>query len=393
MRRATLPALALALAAVLAACTAGDGSGLDANGRPLSEGGALPLPLAPTLAALQVNVFDRSCALSGCHAGSTAPLGLRLDAGFSYAQLVGRASVERPDRLRVAPGSPDASYLVQKVEGVATVGGRMPLNLPPLGADAVAALRAWIAAGAPPTAGATGIRVAATRPAAGSVTPALPASLDVDFTAPVDAATLTAATVVIDRSGGDRDFADGDEVAVAAAALALDPVGRTRLTIDLAGVPDVADLYRLRLFGSGGAIIRDATGAALDGDGDGRPGGDFGAIFTIGDRFVGVQPTLVSIQEAVFTPVCTLCHHGPRPAGELNLEAGSSAAALIGVKRPFDPEIRVIPGDAANSFLVMKLEGNLPLPSQGERMPVGGPFLPPPAIDAIRAWIAGGAPP
>lgn len=374
----------------LAGCSAGDGSGLDANGRPLGE--AESLPLAPTLASLQVNLFDRSCAVAGCHAGGTAPLGLRLDRGFSYASLVGQASVERPDLRRVAPGAPDDSYLIDKIEGSATVGGRMPLNQPQLSAELRAAVREWIVAGAPPSAAATS-RVFATEPAAGGLAAVLPATLSISFSRAIDAATLSAATVLLDRSGVDRSFSEGNEVTIVIAALVLEPTARQQLTIDLTGVPDVGDVYRLRLLGSGGAPIRDSAGAALDGDGDGIDGGDFSARFTVGDRFVGMQPTLASIQEAVFTPVCTACHYGPVPAGELNLEAGNSAAGLIGVKRPFDPEIRVIAGDAANSFLVMKLEGNLPLLSQGQQMPLGGPFLPPTAIAVIRAWIDTGAAP
>ncbi|HET6719675.1 MAG TPA: Ig-like domain-containing protein [Rhodocyclaceae bacterium] len=374
----------------LAGCSAGDGSGLDANGRPLGE--AESLPLAPTLASLQVNLFDRSCAVAGCHAGGTAPLGLRLDRGFSYASLVGPASVERPDLRRVAPGAPDDSYLIDKIEGVATVGGRMPLNQPQLSAELRAAVRDWILAGAPPGAAATA-RVIASAPAAGGLVAALPVSLSVSFSRAIDASTLSAATVLLDRSGVDRTFTDGNEVPIAITALLLEPTARQQLSIDLSGAPAVSDVYRLRLIGSGGAPIRDDAGAALDGDGDGIDGGDFSARFTVGDRFVGLQPTLASIQEAVFTPICTACHFGPVPAGELNLEAGNSAAGLIGVKRPFDPEIRVIPGDATNSFLVMKLEGNLPLLSQGQRMPLGGPFLPPSAIAVVRAWIDAGAAP
>jgi hypothetical protein len=268
----------------------------------------------------------------------------------------------------------------------------MPLNQPPLSAEISAALRDWILAGAPPSAVATA-RVIATEPAAGGLVAVLPASISVSFSRAIDAATLSSATVLLDRSGVDRSFGEGNEVPITIAGLSLEPTARQQLSIDLAGVPDLGDVYRLRLIGSGGAPIRDSAGAALDGDGDGLDGGDFSARFTVGDRFVGLQPTLASIQEAVFTPVCTACHFGPVPAGELNLEDGSSAAALIGVKRPFDPEIRVIPGDAANSFLIMKLEGNLPLLSQGQQMPLGGPFLPPTAIAVIRAWIDAGAAP
>lgn len=388
MRRSILSLIAFAV--VLAGCSAGDGAGLDANGRPLGESGAVPL--APTLASLQVNVFNRSCAVSGCHAGSTAPLGLRLDAGFSYARLVGQSSVESPAQLRVAAGNPDGSYLVQKIEGSAAVGGRMPLNQPALAPEEIAAIRAWIAAGAPPT-DATTARVVSTQPPSGGVVATLPTEIVVTFSRAIDATTLTAASVQIDRSGVDRGFADGNELTLTVSSLLLDAATGTQLTIGLAGNPDLADLYRLRLLGSGPTPILDRTGAALDGDGNGSAGGDFAATFAVGDRFVGMLPTLASIQDVVFTPICTQCHFGALPAGGLNLEAGRSAAELINVKRPFDPEIRVIPGDSANSFLVVKLEGTMTLLSQGERMPLGGPYLPPTASAVVRAWIDSGAAP
>ena len=84
-----------------------------------------------------------------------APQGLRLDAANSYALLVNVASAEVPGLLRVNPGNPNASYLVQKIEGTAAVGVRMPANGPPyLPQDRIDLVRRWIAAGAPSRVGA-----------------------------------------------------------------------------------------------------------------------------------------------------------------------------------------------------------------------------------------------
>ena len=103
-----------------------------------------------TLRRVQEEVFSRSCALSGCHAGSSAPLGLDLSAGQAHGNTVGVRSVERPDLFRVAPGDPDASYLIKKVQGDADiVGGRMPLGSEPLSDDEIQLLRDWVTAGAP----------------------------------------------------------------------------------------------------------------------------------------------------------------------------------------------------------------------------------------------------
>lgn len=125
----------IALAVILSACSAGAGTGLDQNGRPLSEGGG-------SVPATIQSIFNSACIK--CHQGASAPLGLRLDDANSYATLVGVASVEVPSMRRAEPGSPDNSYLVRKLEGTMTVGDRMPLGDPPLSQATIDTIRAWI---------------------------------------------------------------------------------------------------------------------------------------------------------------------------------------------------------------------------------------------------------
>jgi len=65
--------------------------------------------------------------------------------------LVGVRSSYRSDRLRVAPGDPDASFLVTKVEateGSSEHGSPMPRNYEALSEAEVDVLRSWILAGA-----------------------------------------------------------------------------------------------------------------------------------------------------------------------------------------------------------------------------------------------------
>jgi Ca2+-binding RTX toxin-like protein len=92
------------------------------------------------------SIFDARCI--SCHIGGGAPQQLRLDAANSYSLLVNVASHEVPSLLRVEPGNPDDSYLVQKVEGTAAVGSRMPLNSTPLTEEQIALIRRWISEGA-----------------------------------------------------------------------------------------------------------------------------------------------------------------------------------------------------------------------------------------------------
>ena len=107
---------------------------------------------APSFAGIQTTIFDTSCALSGCHAGSNALLGLDLTPGQSYASLVNVRSREVPDLFLVNPGQPDSSYLIHKLEGGNRMSAgtlRMPIGRDPLSGEQIETVRAWIAAGAP----------------------------------------------------------------------------------------------------------------------------------------------------------------------------------------------------------------------------------------------------
>jgi hypothetical protein len=106
----------------------------------------------PTLASIQANVFTPRC--SGCHngAGGTLPGALNLTSETaSRAALVGVASLEVGTLQRVAPGNPNDSYLIRKLEGgPGIVGSRMPLVGPPLDQATIDSIRLWITTGAAP---------------------------------------------------------------------------------------------------------------------------------------------------------------------------------------------------------------------------------------------------
>jgi methionine-rich copper-binding protein CopC len=137
-----------ALSALLLAACAGNGEGLDANGRPIVPGGSGGLPLSADFESLQENIFTPICSV--CHAGAAAPQGLRLDAANSYNLLVGVPSTEVPSILRVKPSDPDSSYIIQKLEGHAAVGAQMPLGGPYLSTATIGFIREWITNGAQP---------------------------------------------------------------------------------------------------------------------------------------------------------------------------------------------------------------------------------------------------
>lgn len=150
-------ALTLALA-MLGGC-AGNGSGLDQNGRPVTSGGGQSGALTADFASIQSHIFTPIC--TACHAGGGAPQGLRLDSANSFALLVGIPSTEVSSVLRVKPGDPDNSYLVQKLEGHAAVGARMPFGGPYLDQATIDVVRQWIRDGALQGAAAAAVKVTA----------------------------------------------------------------------------------------------------------------------------------------------------------------------------------------------------------------------------------------
>jgi hypothetical protein len=380
----------------MAGCTAGSGEGLDISGRPLGEGGNVPL--APTLASVQANIFNPSCIV--CHSGANAPQGLRLDAANSFTNLVGVASRENASFLRVAPGDPNQSYLIRKLEGTASVGAQMPLGGPPIPQATIDFVRQWITDGALPDSGGPPNLppvVVSLAPDPDSILGNFPADITAGFDQDIDASTINDQTFTLIRSGGDGTFGDGNEALIMPASVGLSGVNPRLAIMDLSGIPAIEDLYQITLYGAGASMVLGTNGTALDGEytggfpsGDGAEGGDFVVQFEV----QGMQPSLASIQINIFTPICSVCHSGPPgpnlPAGMDLSSAAASFSSLINISSFEEPTIlRVAVGDAGNSYLIHKLEGTS---AQGSRMPQGGPFLDQATIDVIRLWIDSGAP-
>ncbi|HEX5758723.1 MAG TPA: hypothetical protein VF121_05975 [Thermoanaerobaculia bacterium] len=108
-------------------------------------------PAGPALrfAQIQGEIFTPVCAKAGCHDAATAQNGLVLEAGRSYALLVGHPALGAA-MPRVAPGEPERSYLLKKLRGDPDISGdRMPLDGPPfLTAQQIEGIAGWIRAGA-----------------------------------------------------------------------------------------------------------------------------------------------------------------------------------------------------------------------------------------------------
>jgi hypothetical protein len=271
----------VAVAGLLVSACSGNGDGLDENGRPEGEGAP---PLVAEFQSIQDNVLTPACTV--CHSGASAPLGLRLDADSSYALLVNAPSAEVPELLRVAPGDPDGSYLVQKLEGTAAVGDRMPLDAPALPQSTIDVIRQWISDGAQPAAATApagaAAQLAAIDPLPGAVLAEPPTWIVIAADGPLNTSRMDAATVRIERSGADGQFVDVRDTAPGPFRIELRSFAPTVVALRARDGHWPPGAYRVLIAGDGPDALDDLAAQPIDGDRDGRPGGDFTLEFRVG---------------------------------------------------------------------------------------------------------------
>jgi len=120
------------------------------------------------------------------------------------------------------------------------------------------------------------------------------------------------------------------------------------------------------------------------GGGGGNNGGNSGG------PTVKADPSFANdVMEVFDRRGCTAssCHGGGQ--GGLTMSSASTAYAnLVNVQSPNSGEVRVIPGNANDSYLVKKLEGRQAV---GARMPNGGSPLDATDLANIKNWINQGA--
>jgi hypothetical protein len=148
-----------------------------------------------------------------------------------------------------------------------------------------------------------------------------PQTIQIRFDKRLDPNTINRNTVLLQASGGDGIFGNAnsslDRFIDLSGKLDFDPVTRT-LTINLAntGLVLTNDVFRIRVRGSGGDVVRDPEGNALDGEnldpagqqrplpsGDGFPGGDFVLTFTIDASAPTLSPASFRLAPASDTNV------------------------------------------------------------------------------------------
>ena len=116
-----------------------------------------------------------------------------------------------------------------------------------------------------------------------------------------------------------------------------------------------------------------------------------GVVSMVGGPPPNSAPTLTSLQTSIFSPKCGVagCHAGPAPEQGMDLTEGHTYAFTVGVdSNELSGFKRIVPTNAADSYLYMKLAGDPRI--VGERMPFGG-MLTAAEIEGVRQWIDAGA--
>jgi hypothetical protein len=381
-------------------------------------------------------IFNAACL--PCHAGETPEADLGLDIiQNSMVDLLGEDGSGRQstqvESLLVAPGDPDASYLVEKLENDAPrAGERMPMPpATPLPARVVGKIREWIREGArvanedlpppPPTPGPpaegfgatffTRMRFVLSDPALGDIESVLidpPAPLPLRLMGPRITVPADEYQIITIPGGG---FGD---VKVDVRQNGTGTIDRTTGEIELS-----ITFIQIALDGAVEVTmpVTLTTGMAADGPfvTEGRPldfiGGNLRLVgiarIPADTPTIGNDPVLVELEgsvspvppmvpalsdeiQPIFTTSCAIanCHIGDG-AAQLNLEAGRAFAELVGVPSTEVDSLLVVPGDPDASYLFEKI--TVEEPRQGDRMPIGN-ALDPLDVEAVRQWIEGGAP-
>ena len=107
-----------------------------------------PNVLEPTFSSIYEKIFSKKCALYTCHSSAFANESAELDLmdKTSYSSLVNVKSVMFPDILRIKPGDPDNSLLINRLDGTVIVAP--PLERTSVSEKELNIIRTWIKNGA-----------------------------------------------------------------------------------------------------------------------------------------------------------------------------------------------------------------------------------------------------
>jgi len=354
-----------------------------------------------SLAWLQTNVFGGVC--SQCHTGAAAPMGLDWSLASATCANVGRASGEMPALLEIDSGSPAASYVIWKVQGMgsngeAILGAQMPLSNPPLTANTVQNMWDWIADGTP----------GCEPPAAGGSDPGVGGNPDT--WAAIQADILEVRCVLCHNNSPSAPMGlswetDQYDSVVTSGRMSgempsmkiIEP-GNSAASYMFWKIngqgPNGEAIVGSRMPASGPPYLTQAEigriGAWVDAGAGGDPSGGSGTSPS------EIIPTWYGVQANILGQFCTLCHSGTNPPMGLSWEV-DQYGAIVGNGRMSSerPAMAIVaPGDPGASYMFWKVSGQGPNGEaiNGVPMPATGIPLDPALIDVIERWILDGAP-
>ena len=97
-------------------------------------------------------IFTARCATASCHNLATQQMGLNLQAGYAYDEIVSQVSPSSRGFAYIHPFEPDSSWLVRIVQADPArrfLAERMPLGRAPLTENQIGTIINWVNAGAP----------------------------------------------------------------------------------------------------------------------------------------------------------------------------------------------------------------------------------------------------
>jgi len=108
---------------------------------------SLPDNSLATFSTIQKEVFDVSCALSGCHSGAGAAAGMDLSSGLAFNNLVNVPSTSNTNFVRIQPGNSANSFIIKRLRNIGESSGIMPPS-GKLSENTIQLVETWINNGA-----------------------------------------------------------------------------------------------------------------------------------------------------------------------------------------------------------------------------------------------------
>ena len=235
------------------------------------DGADPPITTSDLLVRIQDTIFTPVC--SGCHSGSQAPQGLRLEnTDVSFEFLVNVTAIGNADFSRVVPDDADNSFLVLKIEGDPRAGQRMPLGSAPLSTQQIQLIRNWIDQGALPASDSPVItKVSAIIDISPELSDGRIAQrrFNIFFSQPIDTTSISKDSVLLYSDW------DGESILLPQSDYFLEVASTRNVILTLTNIQSTGAKLSLVIDDSIGGGIIDHRGRVIDGDNNQTAGGRY----------------------------------------------------------------------------------------------------------------------